>query len=46
MTGLDEPFSRVDGAFKSSVEKSIPIHGLLPIKITESMCYDVVRLYE
>ena len=32
MTEPDEPFIRVDGAFKSSVEKSIPIRGLLPRK--------------
>ena len=31
MTEIDEPFSGVDGAFKSSVGKSIPICGLLPI---------------
>ena len=32
MTELDEPFCGVDGAFKASVEKLIPIHGLLPLK--------------
>ena len=46
MNELDEPFSVVDGVFKSSVEKSIHIHDLLPIKTTESMGYDVVRFYE
>ena len=46
MTELDEPFSRVDGDFKSYVEKSIPIRGLLTIKATESMVYDVERSYK
>ena len=32
MTELYEPFSGVDGAFKSSVEKLLRIRGLLPRK--------------
>ena len=32
MTELDEPFSGFDGAFKSSVEKLIPICDLIPLK--------------
>ena len=33
MTELDEPFSRSDGSFKSSVEKVIPILGKqIPVK--------------
>ena len=30
MTELDEPFRGVDGYFKSSGDKLIPIHDLLP----------------
>ena len=45
MTELDEPFSRVDGVFKSSVEKLVPIRGLFPI-LKKSVGYDVVRSYE
>ena len=45
MNELDEPFSVIDGVFKSSVYKSIPIRVLLPRK-TESMVYDVVRSCE
>ena len=46
MTELDEPFRGVDGAFKSSVDKSIPIHGLLTRKTPEPMGYDAEILYE
>ena len=46
MAEFDEPFSGVDGAFKSSVEKLIHIHDLLPWNTTESMGYDVIRSYE
>ena len=46
MTELDEPFSGVDGAFKSSADKLIPMHDLLPWKIFESMGYDFVQSYE
>ena len=46
MTELDEPFRGVDGYFKSSGDKLIPIHDLLPWKKTYSMGYDVVRSYE
>ena len=34
MTKLDEPFSVLDGAFKSSVGKLIPIRDLLSFKTT------------
>ena len=46
MNELDEPFSGVDGAFKLSVDKLIPICYLLPKKKTESVGYDVVRSYK
>ena len=45
MTELDEPFSEVDGDFKSYVDKWIPIRVLLPWKKTESVGYGVVRSY-
>ena len=37
MTELDKPFSIVDWAFKSYVDKLIPIHNLLLLKTTESI---------
>ena len=46
MNELDEPFSAVDGAFKSSLDKLIPIHDLLPWKTTESVGYDAEWSYE
>ena len=46
MTEIDGPFSRVDGTFKSSVDKLIPIRDLLPWKTTEYVVNDVVRPYE
>ena len=46
MNELDEPFNVFDGAFRSCMEKLIPIHDLLPWKTTESVGYDVVRSYE
>ena len=46
MTELDEPFSGASWAVKSSVNKLIPICGLLPRKTTESMGYDVVWSYK
>ena len=33
MTGFYKPFRKVDGAFKSSVDKLIPIRDLCPFKI-------------
>ena len=45
MNELDEPFSAVDGSFKSSVEKLIPIRNILPWKTTEPIGYDFVRSY-
>ena len=32
MNELDEPFNVIDGAFKSYIEKLIPIFDLLPCK--------------
>ena len=46
ITELDELFRGVDGALKSSVEKLIPRRNLPPLKTTESVGYDFVRLYE
>ena len=46
ITELDELFRGVDGALKSSVEKLIPRRNLLPLKTTESVGCDFVRLYE
>ena len=46
MTELDEPFIGVDGTFKSSLEKLIPIRNLFLFKTTESVGYYVVWLYE
>ena len=46
MTELDETFNGFDGAFKSSIEKLIPICNLLTWKTTESVGYDVVWSYE
>ena len=46
MTELYEPFSGDGGAFKSSGEKLIPIHNLLPWKRNKSVGCDVVRSYE
>ena len=46
MTVLDEPFIGVYGAFKSYVDKILPIQGLLPIKTTESLGYDIERSYK
>ena len=43
MTEPDEKFSGVGGAFKSSVDKLIPIRGLIPRKTTKYVGYDVVR---
>ena len=45
MTEIDETFSVVEGSFKSSVKKWIPILYLLIWKTTESILYDVVRTY-
>ena len=41
MTELDGLFTGVDVAFKLSVNKLIPIHGLIPRKTTEYVGYDV-----
>ena len=46
MVELYEPSSRVDGDFKSSVDKLIPICDLLPREKSESVGYGVVRPYE
>ena len=46
ITEFYEPFSGVDGAFKSSVEKLLRIQGLLPRKKNQSLGYDVERSYK
>ena len=46
MTEFVGPFFGVDGAFKSSVNKLIPILYFLPWETTESIRYGVVWSYE
>ena len=46
MIGFGKPFRLVDGAFKSSVKKPIPICDLIIWITTEYVGYYVIGLYE